>query len=126
MIDELLLVGGAGWAEWSVVEGLEGGARAHDTFWGGVGIEWEGFRLLGGQIPLRLGARRAELPFSFADTSIDETAITAGLGWIFRQGLAALHLALEVGKRGDVAVDGLEESFRRLTISFTLRQPRAP
>ncbi len=125
VIDELLLVGGAGWADWSVVEGLEG-ARAHDTFWGGLGIEWEGFRLLGGQIPVRLGARRAELPFSFADASIDETAITGGLGWIFRQGMAALHLALEVGKRGDMAVDGVEESFRRLTISFTLRQPRSP
>ncbi len=125
VLDELLLAAGAGWADWSVVEGLEE-VLAHDTFWSGVGIEWAGFRLLGGQVPLRLGARRAELPFSFGDASIDEAAITGGLGWIFRQGTAALHLAFEAGKRGDMAADGLEESFRRLTISFTLRQPRAP
>lgn len=123
--DSIVLVAGGGWAGWSSVEGLadsQEGLRTHDTRWGGVGLEYRSLRLLGFGIPLRLGARRAELPFGFGDSPADERAFSAGAGFIFRGGIAELNLAFEFGDRGDFAQDGLEESFRRLTASFTLRQ----
>jgi hypothetical protein len=36
--------------------------------------------------------------------------------------VAELNAAFEIGTRGDQAEDGLEESFRRLTATFVLRQ----
>jgi hypothetical protein len=121
----LILTGGGGWAGWSSVEDLDEfqpGLRAHDTRWGGVGLEYRSPRLLGFGVPLRIGARRAELPFSFGDSPADETALSVGAGFVFRGGVAELNLAFEFGDRGSFAQDGLEESFRRLTASFTLRQ----
>ncbi len=123
--DSVVLTAGGGWAGWSSVEGLEEfqpGLRTHDTKWGGVGLEYRSARFLGFGVPLRIGARRAELPFSFGDNPVDETAFSAGAGFVFRGGVAELNLAFEFGDRGSFADDGLEESFRRLTASFTLRQ----
>lgn len=123
--DSVVLVAGGGWAGWSSLERLaefQEGLRTHDTKWGGVGLEYRSVHLLGFDIPLRLGARRAELPFNFGSSPSAETAFSAGAGFIFRRGLAELNLAFEFGDRGDFAQDGLEESFRRLTASFTLRQ----
>jgi hypothetical protein len=123
--DSVIFTAGGGWAGWSSVEGLDEfqpGLRTHDTRWGGVGLEYRSARILGFGVPLRIGARRAELPFSFGDSPVDETAFSAGAGFVFRGGVAELNLAFEFGDRGSFAEDGLEESFRRLTASFTLRQ----
>ncbi len=117
----LLLAASGGWADWSRL-GDVGDATSHDVTWMGAGLEFEGLRILGGDLPLRVGARRAELPFSTGDSALDETAITGGFGWLFRGGTAGLHVGLEFGSRGNFATDGLEESFRRATISFELRQ----
>lgn len=125
LADSVVLVAGGGWAGWSSLEGLDEyqeGLRTHDTKWGGVGLEYRSLQLIGFDVPVRVGARRAELPFSFGDSPVRETAFTAGAGFIFRRGVAELNLAFEFGDRGDFAQDGLEESFRRLTVSFTLRQ----
>ena len=123
--DSLVLTAGGGWAGWSSLEGLDvfqEGLRTHDTKWGGVGLEFRSARVMGFDVPLRIGARRAELPFSFGDSPVDETAFSAGAGFVLRGGVAEVNLAFEFGDRGDFARDGLEESFRRLTVSFTLRQ----
>ena len=121
-ISEALLVSASGgWADWSSLGDLRA-ATAHDITWMGGGIEYRGVRFLGGDVPLRIGVRRAELPFSTAAAALDERAITGGFGWLFREGTAGLHVGLELGTRGDFATDGLEESFRRATLSFELRQ----
>lgn len=121
LTDRWILAASGGWAEWSVVDEVRD-ATAHDALWGGVGVEYRGLRLLGGDFPVRLGGRRAELPFSLGPDPVVETAITGGFGWIFREGTAALQVGIEIGKRGDLEGAGLEESFRRATISFELRQ----
>jgi hypothetical protein len=123
--DSVVLAAGGGWAGWSSLEGLgdfQEGLRTHDTKWGGVGLEYRSLHLIGFNVPVRFGARRAELPFNFGDSPVKETAFSVGAGFIFRNGIAELNLAFEFGDRGDFARDGLEESFRRLTASFTLRQ----
>jgi hypothetical protein len=121
LVDSVLVSAGGGWAEWSSVDGLDE-EKAHDTKWGGAGLEYRSLGILGFRMPLRFGIRRTELPFSLGESVLDETAYAAGAGFIFRQGQAAVDLAFEFGRRGDFESDGLEESFRRLTISFTLRQ----
>ncbi len=120
--DRVLLTVNGGWSGWSTA-GTVAGAVAHDIVWAGAGVEYSGLRLLGGEVPLRLGVRRSELPFSFGSDPIDESALTGGFGWSFRRGLAVVNLGFELGTRGDLDVDGLEESFQRLTVSFELRQP---
>lgn len=125
VVESIILTAGGGWAGWSSLESLDAfqeGLRTYDTKWGGVGLEFRSARLLGFDMPLRVGARRAELPFSFGDSPLGETAFSAGAGFVFRGGVAEVDLAFELGNRGNFAQDGLEESFRRLTVSFTLRQ----
>lgn len=121
LTEGLLVSASGGWSDWSTA-GVLDEVTAHDITWMGGGIEYTGLRILGGDMPLRVGVRRAELPFSTAASVIDETAFTGGFGWLFRGGTAGVHVGLEIGSRGDFAADGLEESFRRATVSFELRQ----
>jgi len=123
IVPKLLVAGSAGWGQWSKVGEIRG-ARAHDIMWYGGGIEFQGLSVLGGRLPIRFGARRAELPFSIGTRTLDETAITGGFGWSFRNGSAEVNVGFESGTRGDIARDGLEESFQRATVSFSLRQLR--
>ncbi len=121
LTDRVLVTAAGGWVGWAVAGDLSD-ASSHDVTWYGGGVEYDGLSLLGGELPVRLGARRADLPFSMGSEPIGERAVTGGFGWIFRQGQAAVDLGFEFGSRGDLDSDGLEESFRRLTLSFTLRQ----
>jgi len=123
LTDRLLVTAAAGWEGWSSVGDTEE-FTSHDVTWGGAGLEWGGLSILGGRLPLRIGARLSQLPFGLGTDAISERAITGGFGWEFQQGLAALDLAVEAGSRGDFADDGLEESFSRVTLSFELRQRR--
>lgn len=121
----------ARWAQWSSADealgggsaggsaGYNGGAR--DALHVAGGIEYEGFRLLGRPLPLRLGGRYAELPFRWSADSefVDERAVTGGLGMLFSGNAAALELGVERGWRGgDTA--GLDESFWRVSLSLAL------
>ena len=90
--------------------------------WIGGGIEFGAVRLLGGRLPLRLGVRRTDMPFSSGEHGITENAITGGVGWEFQQGLATADLSLEVGSRGDLARTNIEESFTRMILTLSLRQ----
>lgn len=117
----LLVAGSAGWGGWSDVGDIRD-SQSHDITWFGAGLEYTALTLFGGELPVRLGARRTELPFSLGDEALDETAITGGFGWIFRGGAAEVNLGIEVGTRGDILADGVEEGFQRFTVSFSLRQ----
>lgn len=119
----LLLTAGGGWTGWSSVGEVQPGVVSHDASWVGGGLELMGWRLIGVEVPLRLGARRAELPFAPQGFEQPvERALTGGFGARIRGGLAQADLALEVGKRGELATSGLEESFRRVTLTFTVGQ----
>lgn len=119
-VPQLMVAGSVGWGAWSSVGDI-GDAKSHDITMYGGGIEYDGLSLLGGSFPLRAGIRRAELPFSNGESPITERAFTTGFGWVFRDGVAQVDMAFDFGSRGDFANDGLEESFRRMTVSFALR-----
>lgn len=121
----LLVTAAAGWEGWSSVDGAFEGVEAEDARWAGAGIEYRLLRVLGVGVPVRVGGRTAELPFfPEGGEQPSERSASFGLGAIFRAGAGApaeVNAALELGTRGDLEDVGLEESFRRLTIGFTLR-----
>ena len=51
-----------------------------------------------------------------------ETAITVGFGVRVGEEQARVDVALEFGKRGDLQESGVEESFRRFSLTFALFQ----
>ena len=124
--DQLLVTAGGGRAGWSAVGSRTAAAssafHSHDVAWLGGGVEYGALSLLGGRLPVRAGWRRTGLPFSRGAEALEESAFTGGFGWEFQQGLAVLDLAFESGSRGDVTTAGFAESFRRVTLSFSLRQ----
>lgn len=99
--------------------GYNGGSR--DALQVSGGLEYEGLRLLGRPLPVRLGGRFAELPFRWSSESefVDERAVTGGMGILFSGGAAALEFGVERGWRGGDAA-GLDESFWRGTLSLAL------
>ena len=126
LAEELLVTAGAGRTAWPQLRRSAGAAgsgySSHPVVWVGGGVEFGGFSLLGGRLPLRAGVRRAGLPFSLGEESVAERAVTAGVGWEFQDGLAVFDLSFEAGSRGDPPSSGLAESFRRFTLSLSLRQ----
>jgi len=124
--DQLLVTAGRGRAGWSTVGSRTAAAGSsfpsHGVAWVGGGTAYGALSLLGGRLPLRAGWRRTGLPFSRGAEALEESAFTGGFGWEFQEGLAVLDLAFERGSRGDVAAAGFAESFRRITLSFSLRQ----
>ncbi len=87
----------------------------------GVGVEWELLNFWAGPLPLRLGYRRAELPFRLGDEDPVETAFSVGWSVVLAQisdlPVASIDFALEFGDRG---AGTLSEDFRRLTVTLSL------
>jgi len=121
--ERLMLTGAGGWTGWS---GAEGGSKefvASNVVWAGVGAELTGQRLLGVNVPLRVGLRRTDLPFhARGRDQLSESAVTLGLGVRVAEEQARIDVAVEFGSRGDLAGSGVEESFQRLSITLALFQ----
>lgn len=123
--DNLLVAISGEWGGWSALnEATEavGGARDVVSLHGGV--EWDGGQLWGRPLPVRLGARRTGLPFSWGTPRepsgwADETALTGGIGMLLAGGALRADLSTDRGWRGG-ADAGLEESFWRTTFSITV------
>jgi hypothetical protein len=119
------------WSQWSAADDELGGgtagnpagygAGARDVVQVAGGLEYEGFRFLGRPLPIRAGARMAQLPFRWSGDAEfpDERAVTAGLGMLFGSGAAALELGGERGWRGGGAA-GFDEAFWRVSLSLSL------
>lgn len=121
--DDLVVTASAGWAGWSVTDADLRDVGAEDTRWVGAGVELRSLAV--GPLPvlLRGGARAADLPFvPEGGEQATERSLSFGLGTRAAGGRAHVDAALEIGTRGDVEDVGLEEDFRRFTISFTLVQ----
>lgn len=118
----LALSAGLYWADWSDTRPVSGGAEGRSTLTLGGGVEWGGVSVLSKPGALRLGYRRAELPFTSDDVENPlETAVTLGLGLdLLRAGtttLAALDLALDRGSRD---AGFLQETFWRFSTSVRI------
>lgn len=120
-----LVAASADWAGWSGLDGdlaSVGGAR--DTWSAKGGVEYDGLEIRERPIPLRLGGRYAQLPFSWdtADPTsgwAEERAFTGGLGLVLAGGASRTDLAFERGTRGGEDA-GIEESYWRFALSLTV------
>jgi hypothetical protein len=110
---------GATFSNWTDLgdPSLEDAGAGRVTSYGG-GLEWEGMNFWAGGLPLRLGFRRSDLPFRFLGDKVRESAISFGFSVVMAQALdlplGAMDVAIEVGNRNS---GGLEERFRRLTVT---------
>ena len=86
----------------------------------GAGLQWRIGNFWAGELPLRVGYRRTELPFLFRGERAAENTISGGFSIAMAQALgiplATVDVALEIGSR---SAGELDEKFRRLT--FTVR-----
>jgi hypothetical protein len=107
-------------ADWSdAAAALEDvGAPGTVLNWG-VGAEWNGSMLRNRRIPLALGYRSGDLPFSFLGEPVSESAVTGGFGIHFAE-TDGIPLALaQVGiERGSREAGTAEETFWRTTVTF--------
>jgi hypothetical protein len=123
LAENLLAAAAVGFSDWSATAAdLDGGAAA-DVLWYGAGLEYVGIEVFGATMPLRAGFRRTDLPFHIpAEEQLTETAGTFGIGLEVGGGRAAFDATLEFGSRGDLERSGVEESFRRFSLSMALLQ----
>ena len=111
------------YVDWSTTAaGVRAGTTASSALTLGAGLQWEGASFLGRSLPIRMGWRRVELPFYFADRQPVETAFAGGLGILLLAStdalpLAQVDVALERGSRlgGEVT-----ERFWRSTVSLRI------
>ncbi len=90
--------------EWTLACGLERrSARREDGGWSNV--------------PLRLGFRLRRWGYTVGGEEIRERTFTVGSGFAFRGGRGHLDFALGRGWVGDLADNGAEDSYWRLTVS---------
>lgn len=109
-------------ADWSATAAALGDDAAPGRVWQwGGGLEWAGTSLLGRRIPLAVGYRQRDLPFSFLGNPASERAFTGGAGLFLVEGdgtpMARLELGMEVGSRSTAEWD---ESFLRSTVTLRL------
>lgn len=123
LTDDWMVALGGGWSRWSEADGGLEEERARDVYRAGGGVEFRGLELGAVPIVVRAGGRWRELPFVLPGReAADESALTAGLGTRVAGGSGQLDVGFELGSRGDRSRTGFEESFRRLTITATIRQ----
>lgn len=126
----LLLAASARWSGWSSANDAlttastpAGLAAARDTWEVGGGLEYGSTGRQGRALPVRLGFRYAQLPFSFNGQLPSEWSVGGGLG--LRTGpstdpQALVDLGVERGALGSTANGGLQETFWRISLSVSL------
>jgi len=116
---DLRLTLGMAFADWSPsADGLSPEELVDGAWTFGGGLEWDALRLGARTLPLRVGMRRATLPFLLAGEEPTESIISGGLGLNFTQAqdfvLAGVDLALEKGTR---EAGAFSEDFWRGTLT---------
>jgi hypothetical protein len=107
-------------ANWEASEdGLEP-ETVTGSIWGfGAGAEWLGPTVGSRNFPIRLGFRRADLPFRFDGKAPKETAFSGGLTINLTPANATLVGAVDIAlERGNREAGSLSESFWRGTATF--------
>jgi len=108
------------WEGWSAMKGL--GAESNgvfDTQEYGIGAEVPGPKIRGGQMLVRVGARRRDLPFGVAGVKPKEDILGGGFGFPLGFGRAQLDLGIESANRKVTSLPNVSE--RALIYSFGFR-----
>ncbi len=72
------------------------------------------------KVSYRLGFRYERSYLKLRNTNINEIGISFGLGFPLRRSQTTLNLAVEIGKRGTLANDLIQENFVRFTFSVNI------
>ena len=72
------------------------------------------------KIQYRVGFRYADTYLKLRNTQLKETAVTFGFGLPLRKTKTMIHLSFELGKRGTLENDLIEEKFGRVSVAFSL------
>jgi hypothetical protein len=108
------------WADWSDAAEELGGS-AGTTLGIGAGLELSQTSVFGRDAPLRLGYRRARLPFPMAGDDVMEEVLAGGLALVITQANDVVLATTDVGvERGRRTGGGLTEEFWRATVSLRL------
>jgi hypothetical protein len=103
------------WSDTGLDGGGATGVTAFDTWEIGTGIDVGGIDLWLATVPLRLGWRYAQLPFSSTGERAREISYSGGTGFQFSEGRGLIELALERAVR-----DGAGASERAWQFTFQL------
>lgn len=119
--ERTILAAGASWTGWSTLDdNLVSAGGARDAASVTAGVEYTGFTFARKAVPLRLGARYAQLPFRWAGTGTafpNERAVSAGLGYTLGGRAAQLDASAERGWRGGGSA-GIDEPYWRFSFSL--------
>ncbi len=72
------------------------------------------------KIQYRLGVHYGQTYLQLRNNQLKEYGVSIGLGIPVKRSAAMLHLAAEVGKRGTVSNNLIEENYLKLSVGFTL------
>jgi len=110
------------WEGWTAMKGLGADAGGvFDTREFGVGAEVPGPKIRGGQLLLRIGARRRDLPFGVGGVQPREDSFGGGIGLPIGFGRAQIDLGLESAARRVPGLDNVSERGLIMSFGFRLR-----
>ncbi len=107
----------AGWGAASSDLVAAGLSPSRDTWSASFGAQATALRLARQDVPLRVGYRWRQLPFAIGTASLNENAVTFGLGLAAGGGRAAFDLTGEVGSR---RAGALTENFTTLLLGVSI------
>lgn len=107
-------------ADWSeAAAAMEDAGSPGSVLRWGVGGEWNAGTVRGRRVPVALGYRSGDLPFSFLGAAASESALTGGFGIHLAENEGIPLALVEVGfERGSRQAEGAEEDFFRTTVTF--------
>jgi hypothetical protein len=114
--DFLVALAGA-WEGWSVLNNRFQPNGVSDLLYIGLGGELTAHETDLTAFYIRVGGHLQQTPFNVAGRPPQERALGGGLGARFQGGRVLFDFAVEYGKRGNIDVNLIEESFTRLTMS---------
>ncbi len=117
---ELIVAIQFGWEDWSRIRGDFPTTGANDMWRFGAGAELKALSGASSDLSLRAGASFERRPFRLRSGWPWERAYGFGLGLRLADGRARLDGSMELGRRGDLEREGVEESFTRLNFSISV------
>jgi hypothetical protein len=116
----LALLVGMSFSDWKASNEFLGSEAVAGSVWSfGGGLEWAGPQMGARNFPIRIGARKSNLPFTFEGENPTENVLTGGIGLNLvppQTGLVgAIDVAFEKGSRD---AGSLSESFWRASLTF--------
>ncbi|MBT8396392.1 MAG: hypothetical protein KJN92_05470, partial [Gemmatimonadetes bacterium] len=111
---------GASYSDWKASNEFLSSDVLVGSVWSfGGGVEWAGPQLGARNFPIRLGAKRSAMPFTFEGENPVESVLTGGIGLNLVPSQAGFIGAVDIAfERGSREAGSLSESFWRASLTF--------